>query len=134
MTYDDKDIRIISALRRDSYQRLADYTAATGVPRSTLHERLRKLQQGGVRCTPLLSWERLGAPIHACFFLPYNEELVQGPEVNNAFRLAPSNLFLECLFTSMKEAEEYREKLGSAARMFLVVDVVKREGFVPENP
>lgn len=128
--YDATDLAILAALRKDSAQRLLTYATNTGIPKSTLHERLHKLLRSGVRCVPLVRWDKLGYPISVVFFVPHEPRLAEHPCVNNAQHVAPNLLMLECVFASMKDVEEFKELL-KAARYFTVVETLKREGFVP---
>jgi DNA-binding Lrp family transcriptional regulator len=132
MAYDRVDKRLLAALRRDSMKRLLEYSTETRTPKSTVHQRLRKLLREGVRCTPLLDWPKLGCPLTVCFYVPYNEELIAHPCINTAQRVSPHLLYLECIFSSIKDVETFKERL-KAARYFTIVEVLKREGFVPKE-
>jgi DNA-binding Lrp family transcriptional regulator len=130
MAYDDNDKKLLAALRKDSQQRLVDYALITGMPKSTVHERLQKLFRS-VRCTMLCDWQKLGYNITICFFVPYNEQLTHHQSVNNAQQLAPNMLYLECVFSSLKEAEEFKSHVASA-KYYSVIEILKKEGFNPE--
>lgn len=130
MTYDEIDQKIITAMRRNSCQRLRKYVAETGIPKSTLHERIRKLCASGVRCVPVIDWAQLGYPLSVLFFVPYQQEILDHPAINTAQHVSPDLLLLECVFCSMRDVEEFKDHL-QAARYFTVIEVLKKEGFVP---
>lgn len=130
MTYDEIDRKIVASLRKDSSKRLLSYSAETGIPKSTLHERLRKLCNNGVRCIPLVDWQKIGYSINVVFIVPAEKSIITHPAVNSCQHVTPDLLLLDCLFRSMKDMEEFKEHL-QAARYFNVIEVLKKEGFVP---
>jgi DNA-binding Lrp family transcriptional regulator len=127
MTYDKIDARIIAALRENSCGRLHELCGATRIAKSTLHERLRKLVDGGVRCVPIIDWQKLGYPLNVIFITPCQKELADEPCVNLCQHVSPNLLLLECVFRNMEEFESFKSKL-KYARFFPVVQVLKREG------
>jgi DNA-binding Lrp family transcriptional regulator len=128
--YDATDKKLVTALREHSARRLHEYAALTGIPKSTVHERMHKLQRSGLRCVPLVHWHALGQPITVCFFLPYVETVLEHPSINTAQRLAPNLLFLECIFPSLAAYEAFRQ-LYPSAKGYFVLNVLRRESFVP---
>ena len=64
------------------------------------------------------------------FITPYKESLWEDPCVNTCQHISPDTLLLECVFADMKEAEQFKARMH-LARFFTVVDVLKREGFIP---
>jgi DNA-binding Lrp family transcriptional regulator len=127
LTYDAIDRKILVELRNNSRESAAMYAKRTGIPKSTVHDRLQKLSKS-VRCVPILHLPAVGYCITVCFFAPYSESLAQFPCVNTAQRVAPNLLYLECVFSSMKELESFKQE-HRLAKSFMVIDVLKKEGF-----
>lgn len=129
MKYDEIDEKLLRAMRVDSRAKLLEYTSATGIPKSTVHDRVRKLTRSGVRCTALLHWEALGCPFRAFALLPLDETLAQHACVNSCVRLAPEHMMLECIFATALSFEEF--KAAHPGKWYPVVATIKREGFAP---
>lgn len=125
MTYDKLDRRIISALQENSSGKLRDLCGVTSIPRSTLHERLHKLMDTGVRCVPIIDWQRLGYPLNVIFIVPFDAKILQHSSINNAQHVSPNLLLLECVFRNMEELDAFKATLRYA-RFFPVVSVLKR--------
>lgn len=64
---DGKDRRILAALTEDARRSTQAIADAVGLPRVTVHDRIRRLQERGVivRFTVELGREPLGQPLHA---------------------------------------------------------------------
>jgi DNA-binding Lrp family transcriptional regulator len=132
MKYDDIDVKLLQAMRSDSRAKLLEYTQRTGIPKSTVHDRVRKLSSNGVRCTTLFHWESLGCPFRAFFIIPADETVLEYPCVNSCVRLAPEHYLLECFFSTALAFEEF--KAAHPGKCYPVVATLKREGFSPSTP
>lgn len=77
MTIDEKDIMILEVLKENS--RLSTYKISkkTALPVTTVHNRIKKLQQEGVikQYTAVLDTKKLGRPITAYTLIHYNVSL-----------------------------------------------------------
>ena len=67
---DDKDRRILEILRKDSRMHTKEIARKAGIPRATVHERIKKMRKEGViqRFTVLQDYEKLGIPV-TCFVM-----------------------------------------------------------------
>lgn len=115
------DVRILQHIRRDARMNLTAISRKTGIPVSTIFDRLRA-QQGGLitRFTALVDFAKLGYPIRTKVFLKVDPQqraamrayLCAHGRVNSIWRI--NNGFdyaAECLFTSIREVEEFLESL-----------------------
>lgn len=127
--YDRTDRVLLAVLRDNSCRHLHEYACATGIAKSTLHERLHKLARSGVRFVPLIDFARAGYAIQAIFIIPYADDVVCAPCVNNASRIAPNHLLVHCVFASVRELEAFREQIG-ARSYYTVVDALVQEHFM----
>ena len=71
---DEKDELILEELRKDSRMSTANIARKTGLPRVTVHERIRKLRERGVirRFTALLDYSKIGRPATAFVLVSYD--------------------------------------------------------------
>ncbi|NYZ78681.1 Lrp/AsnC family transcriptional regulator [Candidatus Micrarchaeota archaeon] len=71
---DEKDELIVEELRKDSRMSTVDIARKTGLPRVTVHERIRKLKEKGVikRFTVVLDNSKVGRPTTAFVLVSYD--------------------------------------------------------------
>jgi len=71
---DEKDERILEELRKDARMSTVDIARKTGLPRVTVHERIRKLKEKGVikRFTVRLDHSKTGRPTTAFVLVSYD--------------------------------------------------------------
>ncbi len=71
---DDKDRVILKELREDAKKTTKQIAANTGIPRTTVHDRITKLETNGVikRFTVIPDYVRIGEPTTAFVFISYN--------------------------------------------------------------
>ena len=125
------DARLLCELRRDARARITTLAKRCEIPTSTVYDRIVRFKKLGVRFTPIINWAGLGCSLMVCFVAPYSEALVNHPAVNNCVRLSSNALFIECVFASMLEMEAFHALIPHA-KLYTVVEVLKKEGFVPE--
>ena len=67
---DGKDKKILEILRKDSRMHTKEIARKTGIPRATVHERIKKMRKEGVirRFTVLQDYKKLGLPV-TCFVM-----------------------------------------------------------------
>jgi DNA-binding Lrp family transcriptional regulator len=101
-----------------------------GIPSSTVHDRLRRFRKIGVRYTTLIHWEAMGCSLRVCVLTSYTNvhKILNHPNVNNCFHVSPDLILIEGVFSSMMEIERFQSFLPSA-RLYTVVEVLKKEGF-----
>lgn len=71
---DEKDGEIMGELRKDSRSSTADVSRRTGIPRVTVHERIRRMKEKGVirRFTVLPDYKKLGLNTTAFVLVSYD--------------------------------------------------------------
>lgn len=92
---DETDRKLLDALQRDDRRSLAELSAETGVPASTVNDRIRRLVRNGVIAGfhARLAPEALGLDLLAFVLVGWND-----PKVEQAFldRIQASPAVLEC--------------------------------------
>lgn len=136
------DLRILMHLRNNARMNLTTISRKTGIPVSTIFDKLRCFEEDVLcRFTTLVDFAKLGYPVRANIFLkvdpssrdPLKHFLLAHDRVNNLWRINNGYDFAaECLFSSIKEAEEFVEILEMQFRIldktvFHIIDELARE-------
>jgi Lrp/AsnC family transcriptional regulator, leucine-responsive regulatory protein len=71
---DEKDRLILRELREDAKKTTKTIAENTGIPRTTVHDRINKMEQSGIirRFTVIPDYEKIGEPTTAFVFVSYN--------------------------------------------------------------
>jgi Lrp/AsnC family leucine-responsive transcriptional regulator len=71
---DEKDELILDELKKDARMSTADIARRTGLPRVTVHERIRKLKEKGVikHFTVIVDYAKMGKPATAFVLVSYD--------------------------------------------------------------
>ncbi|MBL7050786.1 Lrp/AsnC family transcriptional regulator [Candidatus Woesearchaeota archaeon] len=138
----NKELLILSHLRGDSRKSLAEISRDTGIPISTIFDKLIKLEKGVImRYVSLLDFQKLGYGIKVNFMFKLDQDisefkrfLMMHKKVNSISRLSGDFDFLaECVFENMKELTEFSESLDkfkiSDKQEYHLIDEIKVEGF-----
>ncbi len=128
--YDKLDCRVLTSMRKDSRAKLLSFISQTRMPKSTVHDRINRLVKHGVRCTTILDWDALGCPFAVFAIMPYESGLSEHVSINSCARLSLDLLIAECLFSTAMELEQFRAE-HPGAKLYPIVSVLKREGFMP---
>lgn len=140
-----KDVLLCSRLRDNARETLTRMSKKTGIPVSTLYDRLQAHKGGLIKgFTSIIDFAKLGYAVRANLLVKanyYDREKVRAflegaYAANTVQQLGSSYDFLaECLFTSFEELEAFKARLHEAGTIerldvFIVVSDVKREGFL----
>lgn len=142
------DITILSYLRQNGRVPLTELSRKTGLPISTLHERIKKhIKNKLVTPTALVSFTQLDQNSRAHVFLAVEQEdraklfshMEHHPNVNSLFRINNGwNLLAECIFSDMHSLEDFIDKLENQFKItkkdiHYTLDELKREAFLRES-
>jgi Lrp/AsnC family leucine-responsive transcriptional regulator len=136
---DERDLEIVTALREDARATYADIAARVGLSASSVHERVRKLEAGGVITAyrAVVDPEALGLFVTALIAVtPLDpqqpddlpERLADLPEVEDCLSVAgEANYILKVRTRSTNHLEELirrlREKAGVSTRTTIVLSI-----------
>jgi len=144
---DGKERILLSYFRQNARQALTRISKRTGIPVSTIFDKLRKYEQGVItRHTALLDFGKLGYSTRANVFVkthPDNrpslgKHLQCHPNVNNVYRVNNGFDFLvDCVFRTVQDLEAFMENLELqrgviGKEVFFVIEEVARERFLAE--
>lgn len=140
-----KDMLVISCLRRNAREGLTAMSKKTGIPVSTLFDRIRQHQGSLIRKhATIVDFARLGYSTRANIVLKVSrkdkdamkEYLVRNSFVNCAYRINNGFDFMaEVIFRNMQELEDFMETLEenfkiSGKHVYYVIDDIKKEEFL----
>lgn len=141
------DTIIISQLRTNGRIQITDLARKTGLPVSTIHDKIKRhVQSKIIKPTVLLNFEKMGFLTRAHILLSVDQMekeklfhyLKNSPHVNSLFRINNGwNVFMECIFKDMHSLEDFVEKIESTfhvrqKEIHYVLDELKREEFLAQ--
>ncbi len=140
-----KDIKILSYLRKNSRERLTKISKKTGVPVSTIFDRMRMHYSGLIqKYTTLINFQVLGFNSKACIILKIDRDqrenlkefISQSQCINSAYKINNGyDFFIEVISKNMRELEDFVEQLEEKfiireKHVFYIVEDIKREDFL----
>ncbi len=144
----ERELVILSHFRQDGRKPLTKISRETGIPISTLFEKLKQLQNNVIlKPTALLNFNKIGFNVIVKILLKVNKSkkidigsyLVDHPNVNSIVSLSNNyDFFIETVFKNLKEFKHFTDRLEDFDILekedFFVIEDLKRESFmsVPE--
>jgi len=144
-----KELLILTHLRADSRKSLTRISRETGIPISTIFDKVNKLGKSTIsKYSPLLDFQKLGFGLRVNLILKANDKrkqdlkdfLLKNQNVNSLLRLNNNfDFFIETVFRDMKGLEEFYENLKKfkikKKKEFFVIEDLKKEEFLtkPEH-
>jgi DNA-binding Lrp family transcriptional regulator len=144
----DADLQVLTFLRGDGRQKLAELYRSTGIPISTLFDKLGTFKKNNIidKYTVLLDFEKIGFAIRANLVIraaPDTSEklgsyLRTHGNVNNLWKINHGyDYMVEVILRNMNEVEEFTEKIQKdfnvmSVQAFYIVRDMKREGFLSD--
>ena len=137
-----KELLILTKLRENSRKSLASISRETGIPISTVFEKVNDLGEEIIsKYSPLLDFSKIGFGLKVNFLLKSVKKkdelkkfLIENKNVNSVLRINREfDFFVECFFSSMKEIEEFKESIKNFKiqdkREFFIIEEIKKEEF-----
>jgi DNA-binding Lrp family transcriptional regulator len=142
------DLRILQHLRHNARASLTGISRKTGIPVSTIFDRIRSHEQTMVKkFTALLDFAKLGYPVRTNIFLKVDPQhrdgvrthLLEHNNINNIFRINNGyDYAIEAVFASIKEVEEFLEDLEAQFRItdkevyHIIDDIAREKALMPQ--
>jgi DNA-binding Lrp family transcriptional regulator len=142
------DLKILKHVRANARMNLTTISRKTGIPVSTIFDRLRSHEGRLIeRFTALLDFAQLGYPVRVSVLLkalPQHKAdlrnfLCAHPRVNNLLRINNGyDYAAECLFRDIRESEEFLEMLDArfcvaGRQVFHVIESIAREKLLMDD-
>ena len=141
----EKDLLILAELRNNSRESLTNMSKTTGVPISTIFDKL-KYYQGSLitKHTTLIDFSKLGFNARANIMLKVDRDareearkfLMNNFNINSVYKISNGFDFLvEGIFKNVKDVEEFIDYLGSKFKMeksevYYIVEDIRKEDFM----
>ena len=146
---DQEDRKILSCLRRNARETLTNISKDTGIPISSIFDRLKRLEKIEIitRYTCLLDMEKVGFSVTVFLFLKIANKrqnevekfLMENPNVNNLLRVNGDwNLIVDVLFRDINSFELFADTFKNDFKeieisIHYVLEDIKRENFLIDN-
>lgn len=142
-----RDLLIISHLRKDARKNLTTMSKQTGIPVSTIFDRIKAHEKGIIKKhTAIIDFSKLGYTTRVNMMVKVKREqreelknyLAKQSNVNSVYKINNNYDFLvEGIFMNIKELEEFMERMDDrfnieAKDMYYIVDEIKKEDFMAE--
>lgn len=142
------DVKVLTYLRKSGRMPLTVLAGKTGIPVSTLHERLRqRVREGVFRPALLLDFGKLGFQTLAFVKIAVDtaeKDALLGflrisPHVNSLHRINNGwHALAECVFADMHQLEDFLERLDAKFQVrqkevIYVLDELGRENFLADE-
>ncbi len=140
-----KDLTIVSQLRKNGRATLTSISRATGIPVSTLFDKIKENKHGIIKKhTVLLDFAVLGFSTLAHIVVKVGKHdretvktfLQEHPQVNSAYRINNGfDYLIEGVFKHMRDLEDFLEQLGERFSIqesytYHIIDELKKEEFL----
>lgn len=144
----NKDLLLLTELRSNSRARLTEMSRKTGIPVSTIHDKLKNHYDGIItKMTALVDFRRLGYTARAFITLKVDRKdreelrayLERNPKVNNLFKINNGyDFMIEGVFKYLTDLETFTEDLEdkfsiSEKQVYYIIDDIQREKFGQNN-
>ena len=138
----NKELKVLQELRNNSRARLTEISKRTGIPVSTIHDKLKSRYEGIItKMTCLVDFRQLGYTARAFVTLKVEkkdrdalrEYLEKNPSVNNIFKINNGyDFMIEGVFKYLQDLEEFSEILDERfsikeKQVYYIIADVKRE-------
>jgi DNA-binding Lrp family transcriptional regulator len=140
-----KDLLVLSNLRQNARETLTRMSRKTGIPVSTLFDKIRLRMNGIImKHTCLIDFNKLGYQTRANILIRVKKEqrdklrdyIVKENSINSAYKVNNGyDVLLEGIFKDIKEIEVFFDKLDKdfdieAKEVYYVINDIKKEDFL----
>ena len=142
----EKELLLLSHLRSNARKNLTNISKETGIPISTIFDKIRKYEGDVIKkFTSLLDFGKLGYDIRVSVMLKVDKNdrenvgnyLKNHQNVNSVFRINNTyDYLLECIFRNMQEVHVFMEQIDKfkilEKEQFYILEDLKREAFMTD--
>ena len=146
MSFNKKELIILSHLRQNARKSLTEIFRQTGVPVSTLFDKLKKYEKGLIKKnTVLLNFNKLGFGVRVKILLKAAKDqkenlrihLVNSHNVNSVSSVTNGFDFLiEALFRNLKDMQQFSDNIEqfnlTKKEEFFIIEEFKSESFLSQ--
>src|SRR3989344_4790653 len=147
MTMSNKELMLISHLRKNCRQNLTTMSKSIQMPISTIFDRIKKYEQSLIiKHTALIDFAKLGYTAKASFLLKVKREqrdalkeyLLKNFSINSIYKVNNDYDFMvEGVFKDVKEREDFIEGIEDKFQIrkkevYHIIDEIRREAFMSD--
>ncbi|MBW3020115.1 Lrp/AsnC family transcriptional regulator [Candidatus Woesearchaeota archaeon] len=137
----EREKLILQKIREDSRKNLTKISEETKIPKTTVFDILRRLENNVIKKhTSLVDFTKLGYGLKVNFVLRSKDKkqmkdfLMNHSSINNLHSLINDyDFFAECIFKDLNDLESFKEELNknglSDIEHYFIVEDLKKEGF-----
>ncbi len=143
----DNELKIMKHLRVNARESLTKMSRTTGIPVSTIYERLKLFEKSVIKKhTCLIDFQKLGYDLRVTLLVKVKQNskdslqrcLLSHHLVNMVFRINNGyDYLIEAVFQNMAQVQEFMELLDkkgiSSHKEFFVLEELKREAFLTSD-
>ncbi|MCX6709483.1 MAG: Lrp/AsnC family transcriptional regulator [Candidatus Woesearchaeota archaeon] len=140
----ENDVLILSHLRKDSRKSIALISRETGIPISTIFDKIERLEKKIIKkYTTIIDFSKIGYNFRVNFMIKARDDkkenvknlLLLHPNINTLLRINNGyDFYAELVFHDLSELDSFNEKLSQAGAKesisHHIIEDVKREGFL----
>ena len=142
----EKDLHILSVLRRDARMKLTDMSKKTKIPVSTLFDKIMIFKDNGLvrKYASLVRFEKLGYQAKVLIILSCSKKdrpelqaiLERNPRLNSLYKINNGWDFMaEMVFLGVKEVEDFMDEMEEKVtirkkNIFYIINELKKEEFL----
>lgn len=143
-----KDLILLSYLRNNARESLTKISKKTGIPISTIFDRLKTYEKDFIKNhTTLIDFSRIGYSAKANIMIKVakerrdlvKEHLNKNQKVNSAYKINNGyDFFVEGIFRNIKEVQDFIENLEEEfniedSQVYFIIDEIKKEKFLSDT-
>jgi DNA-binding Lrp family transcriptional regulator len=141
-------VTLLNELRENSRESLTRLSKKTGIPISTIYDKLKEFNQSYItKHTILVDFRKLGYALRVSFLIKtskHNKEQVKdflktSATVNNMYKINSGfDFVVECVFKDLDELDHFERRLEDfeleKIERFFILEEIKRESFTCFTP
>lgn len=142
-----KELQMLSYLRKNARVRLTTVSKKTGVPVSTLFDRLKQIEEKYIRKhASLLDYSKIGYNVRGNILIKIEREekekikefLLKHQNINSLYKINDGyDYMIEGIFKEIKELDDFLETMEDRfkirdKKVFFIVEDLKKEEFLTE--
>lgn len=133
----NKQVAVLSELRKNSRQSIAEIARKLGIPLSTCHDNYNAAKKCIIRSTCIIDFAAIGYSLRISFMFNAGsiEHLLGNMHMNTLCRIDNKSTYLaECFFKNLNQAYEFKEMLQESGAkkisMRYIIEEIKKESLL----
>jgi DNA-binding Lrp family transcriptional regulator len=136
-----EDLQILRMLRNDARIKMADVARCLNLPKTTVNDKYRRMKNNMiVKHATLIDFRKLGNPLRVNIAIEAKKKeellgfLMQHSNVNSVSTVHSHDFYIDAIFSSMAQMNDFMEELGSfrvtRKNVHHIIEDIKTEDFL----